>query len=172
MADSSVDDGSRNSRIETYSDRNSSTGSELLELAIHTLLVETRARGLDRVIYQDPDSDRYLVPSETVFDNAADDQETIAVSRRSMSLLPQKKVVRTDLQPFRQETESLAKIWCVEMVDETHQPDEMNSQLRVMKTYLKARYRLSNLLRAQKNDRLTSNLKRWIEKRIPDKGDL
>ena len=110
VADSSVDDNSRNSGIDTYSDTNSSTGSELTELAIHTLLVETRARDLDREVYQDPDSDRYLVPSETVFDNAADDLETIAVSKRSMNLLPQKEVVRTDLQPFKQETEPLAKI--------------------------------------------------------------
>ena len=44
--------------------------------------------------------------------------------------------------------------------------------MRVMKTYLKARYRLSDLLRAQRNDRMTSNLKRWIENGSPDKGDL
>ena len=58
------------------------------------------------------------------------------------------------------------------MEDDTHQPDEMNSHLRVMKTYLKARYRLSDLLRAQRNDRMTSNLKTWIEIGRPDKGDL
>ena len=39
--------------------------------------------------------------------------------------------------------------------------------MRVMKAYLKARYRLTDLLRAQRKDRMTSNLKRWIEK-----GDL
>ena len=44
--------------------------------------------------------------------------------------------------------------------------------MMVMKTYLKARYRLSDLLRAQRNDRMTSNLKRWIENGSPDKGDL
>ena len=33
-------------------------------------------------------------------------------------------------------------------------------------------YRLSDLLRAQRNDRMTSNLKRWIENGAPDKGDL
>ena len=44
--------------------------------------------------------------------------------------------------------------------------------MRVMKTYLKARYRFSDLLRAQRNDRMTSNLKRWIENGIRDKGDL
>ena len=75
---SSTDDDSRNSGMDTYSDRNSSSGSELSELAIHTLLVETRARNLDREVYQDPDSDRYLIPSESVFDNAADDLETIS----------------------------------------------------------------------------------------------
>ena len=58
------------------------------------------------------------------------------------------------------------------MKDDTHQPDEMNSQMSVMKTYLRARYRLLDLLRAQRNDRITSNLKRWIEDGAPDKGDL
>ena len=169
---SSTDDNPRNSRMDTYSDRNSSSGSELSELAIHTLLVETRARDLDTEVYQDRDSNRYLIPSERVFDNAAEDLETIAVSKRSISLLPQKEVVRTDLQPFKQETQPLAKIWCVKMEEDTHQPNELNSQMRVMKTYLKARYRLSDLLRAQRNDRMTSNLKRWTENGSPDKGDL
>ena len=136
VTDFSDDDNSKNSKTDTYSDRNSNTGSELSELTIHTLLVETRATDLDRELYQDPDSDRYLLRSETVFDNAADDLETIAVPKRSMSLLPQKEVVRTDLQPFRQETEPLAKIWCVKMEDDKHQPDEANSHLRVLRTYL------------------------------------
>ena len=73
---SSTDDNSRNSGMDTYSDRNSSSGSELSELAIHTLLVETRARDLGREMYQEPDSDRYLIPSERVFDNAPDNLET------------------------------------------------------------------------------------------------
>ena len=89
-----------------------------------------------------------------------------------MNSLPQKEVVRTDLQPFRKETEPLAKIWCVKMEDDTHQPDDMNNQLRVIKMDLKARYRLSDLLRAQRNDRITSNLKRWIKNGTSDKGDL
>ena len=53
----------------------------------------------------------------------------IAVSGRSMNLLPQKEVVKTDLQPFKQETEPLAKIWCVKKEDDTHQPDELNGEL-------------------------------------------
>ena len=54
FADSSMNGNSWNSGIDT----NSSSGSELSELAIHTLLVETRAKNLDREVYLDPDSDR------------------------------------------------------------------------------------------------------------------
>ena len=66
----------------------------------------------------------------------------------------------------------MAKVCCVKMEDDTHQPGELGSQLRVLKTCLKAGYRFSDLLRAQKNGRMTSNLKRWIENGAPDKGDL
>ena len=89
VADSSVKNNSMNSDIDTYSDIFSSTGSELSEMAIHTLQVETRARDSDREVYQDPDSDRYLIPLERVFDNAADDLKAIEVSKRSLSLLQQ-----------------------------------------------------------------------------------
>ena len=58
------------------------------------------------------------------------------------------------------------------MEEDTHQPNELNSQMRFLKMYLKARYRLSDLLRAHRNDRMTSNLKRWIENGAPDKRDL
>ena len=57
----------------------------------------------------------------------------------------------------------------MKMEEITHQTNEMNSQMRVMKTYLKARYRLLDLLRAQRNDCMTSNLKCWIENGAPDK---
>ena len=57
-------------------------------------------------------------------------------------------------------------------MDDAHIPEKISRQLDVVKTYLKARYRLSDLLRAQRNDRMTSNLKRWIENGAPDKGDL
>ena len=163
IADSLMDDNSQNSGIDTYSDRNSSSASELSELVIHILLVETRAWDLNRKVYQYPDSDRYLIPGDRVFYNAADDLETIAVSKRSISLLTQNEAFRTDHQPFEQETQPLAKIWCVKMEEDTHQPIELKSQMRVMKTYLMARYRLSDLLGAQRNDRMISNLKRWIE---------
>ena len=57
-------------------------------------------------------------------------------------------------------------------MDDAHAPEIMSGQMNVVKTYLKARYRLSDLLRAQRNDRMTSSLKRWIENGAPDKGNL
>ena len=40
-------------------------------------------------------------------------------------------------------------------MDDAHAPEKMSGQMNVVKTYLKARYRLSDLLRAQRNDRMT-----------------
>ena len=53
------------------------------------------------------------------------------------------------------------------MMDDTHAPEKISGQLNVINSYLKARYQLSDLLRAQQNDRITSNLKRWIENGAP-----
>ena len=51
--------------------------------AIHSLLVEWKQRGLDREMHQDADRDRYSSDEEgTVVDNAADELELIAVSKR------------------------------------------------------------------------------------------
>ena len=165
--DSSVDNTSRKSEIDAYS-----TGARAWDQNYQSWRSTQCWWRLEQEVYQDLDGDRYLFPIEKVFDNAADDLELIAVSKRPMSLLPQKEAVRTDLQPFKQKPEPLAMIWCVKIEVDTHQPNELSSQLRVMKTYLKARYRLSDLLRAQRIDRMTSSLKRWIKNGAPDKGDL
>ena len=87
-----------------------------------------------------------------------------------MSLLPQKKAVRVNLEPFEQKTKPLAKIWFGQMKDDAHQPSELNGQFRVTK--MKTRFRLSNLLRVQRNDCMTSSSKKWIEIEALDKGDL
>ena len=41
-----------------------------------------------------------------------------------------------------------------------------------LKEHVKARYRLSDLIRAQKNDKMTSNLSIWIRTGFKEKGDL
>ena len=48
----------------------------------------------------------------------------------------------------------------------------MNGQIMALKEHVKARYRLSDLIRAQKKDRLTSNLSKWIQTGVKEKGDL
>ena len=167
--DSSVDSGpqSWDNTSETTSN------SDVSEIAIHSLLVDWKQRGLDRETHQDPDRDRYTSDEEgTVVDNAADELELIAVSKRPTRLLPHGTVVRTNLEPSVQEATPLKKIWRVKLMDDAHAPEIMSGQMNVVKTYLKARYRLSDLLRAQRNDRMTSSLKRWIENGAPDKGDL
>ena len=101
--------------------------------------------------------------------NDADELELIAVSKGPTRILPHGKVVRTNLDPSVQEATPLKKIWCVKFMDDAHAPEVIIEQLNVVKTYLKARYRLSDLLEAQPNDRMTSNLKRGIEYKALDK---
>ena len=44
--------------------------------------------------------------------------------------------------------------------------------MMVLKEHVKARYRLSDLIRAQKNDKMTSNLSKWIRTGDKEKRDL
>ena len=163
---------SDDSRPQSWDNTSETTSnSDVSEIVIHSLLVDWKQRGLDREMHQDSDRDRYTSDEEgTVVDNAADELKLIAVSKRPTRLLPHRTVVRTNLEPSVQEATPLKKIWCVKLMDDAHAPDIMSVQLNVIKTYLKARYRLSDLLSAQQNDRMTS--KRWIENGAPDKGDL
>ena len=92
-------------------------------------------------------------------DNAADELELIAVWKRPTILLPHGTVVHTNLEPSVQEATPLKKIWCVKLIDDAHATEVINGQLNVVKTYVKAKYRLSDLLRAQRKNRMTSTLK-------------
>ena len=154
-------DSSDHSRPQSWDNTSETTSnSDVSEIAIHSLLVDWKQRGLDREMHQDPDRDRYTSYERTVVDNAADELELIAVSKRPTRLLPHGTVVRTNLEPSVQEATPLKKIWCVKLMDDAHAPEIMSGQMNVVKTYLKARYRLSELLGAQRNDRMTSSLKR------------
>ena len=156
-------DDTKSQSWENVSETNSN--SDVLEIAIHSLLVDWKQRGLDRQMHQDPDRDRYTSDEEgTVVDNAEDEFELLAVSKRWARLLPRATVTRTSLEPLDQEAPPLKKIWCVKMMDDAHYSEIISGQLNIRKTYLKTRYRLSDLLRAQRNDKVTKNLKRWIER--------
>ena len=52
----------------------------------------------------------------------------------------------------------LRRIVCVKLKDDIHSAGELNGQMMALKEHVKARYRLSDLMRAQKNDKMTSNL--------------
>ena len=71
-------DGSRPQSWENTSETTSN--SDVLEIAIHSLLVEWKQRGLNREMHPDTDRDRYTSDEEgTVVDNTADELELIAV---------------------------------------------------------------------------------------------
>ena len=61
-------------------------------------------------MHQDPDKYRVTSDEEgTLADNAANELEVIAVSKRSTRLLPHATVVRTNLEPSVQEATLLKK---------------------------------------------------------------
>ena len=65
------------------------SNSEVSEIAIHFLLVEWKQRGLDREMHQDPDRDRYTSDEDgTVIDKAVDELALITLSKRRTRLLP------------------------------------------------------------------------------------
>ena len=66
----------------------------------------------------------------------------------------------------------MRRIVCVKLKDDIHNPGEMNGQIMALKEHVKARHRLSDLIRAQKNDKMTSNLSKWIRTGSKEKGDL
>ena len=83
------------------------SNSDVSEIAIPSLLVERKQRGLNREMDQDPDRDRYISDEEgMVVDNASDELGLIAVSKRPTMLLPHAAVVRTNLEPYEQEATS------------------------------------------------------------------
>ena len=93
------------SRPQSWDNTSETTSnSDMSEIAIHSLLVDWKQRGLDRETHQFPDRDRYTSDEEgTVVDNAADELELIAVSKRPTRLLPHGTAVRTNLEPSVQE---------------------------------------------------------------------
>ena len=72
---------SDDSRPQSWDNTSETTSnSDVSEIAIHSLLVDWKQRGLDREMHQDPDRDRYTSDEEgTVVDNAADELELIPI---------------------------------------------------------------------------------------------
>ena len=101
--------------------------------------------------------------------------EKIAISRKPFRKLSCHSNVRTNLEP-EDDTEVLRRTVCVKLKDDIHSPRELNGHMMALKEHVKARYRLSDLIRAQKEDRMTSNLSTcyttWIRTGFKEKRDL
>ena len=102
-------DGSQSQLSQLWENGSETTSkSDVSEIAIQSLLVEWKQRGLDREMHQDPDRDRYTSNEEgTVVDDATDELELKAVSKRPTRTLPHATVVRTNREPLEQDATPL-----------------------------------------------------------------
>ena len=123
------------------------------------ILAEEKMRHRDRELQTDPSSGSYNLDQQEVC--GGEELERIAVSRKLFRELSCNSNVRTNVVP-EDDRKVLRRIVCVKLKDDIQSLGEMNSQKMALKEQVKARYRLSDLIRAQKNDRMTSNLSKWI----------
>ena len=136
-----------------------SEGSSDDQDSLCMILAEEKMRHRDMELQTDPSSGTYSLDQQEV--RGGEEFEIIAVSRKPFRELSCNSNVRTNL--VREEDRKIMKrIICVKLKDDIHNPGEMNGQIMALKEHVKARYRLSDLKRAQKNDKMTSNLSKWI----------
>ena len=125
-------------------------------------------RQRDRELQTDPSSGTYKMDQQEVC--GVEELEKIAVSRKPFRELSCNSNVRTNLVPD-DDRKLLRRMVCVKLKDDIYSPGKMNGQMMALKEHVKARYRLSDLIRAQKNDKMTSNLSKWILTGVKEKGD-
>ena len=133
------------------------------------ILAKEKMRHRDRELQTDPFSGTYNLDQQEV--RGGEELERIAVSRKPFRELSCNSNVRTNLVP-EDDGKVLRRIVCVKLKDDIHSPGELNGQIMALKEHVKARYRLSDLIRAQKNDKMTSDLSKWIRTGADEKGDL
>ena len=133
------------------------------------ILVEEKMRHRESELQTDPSSGAYNLDQQKV--RGGEQLEKIAVSRKPFRELSCNSNVRTNLVP-EDDRKIMRRIVCVKLKVDIHNPGEMNGQIKALKELVKARYRLSDLIRAQKNDKMTSNLSKWIRTGSKEKGDL
>ena len=133
------------------------------------ILAEEKMRHCDRELQTDPSSRMYNFGQQEV--RGGEELEKVAVSRKPFRERSCNSNVRTNLVP-EDDQKITRRIGCVKLKDDIHNPGEMNGQIMALKEHVKARYRLSDLIRAQKNDKISSNLSNWIRTGSKEKGDL
>ena len=133
------------------------------------ILAEEKKRHRDRELQTDPSSGTYNLDEQEV--QGGEELEEIAVSRKPFRELSCNSNVRTNLVP-EDDMKIVIRILSVKLNDDIHNPGEMNGHIMALKEHVKARYRLSDLIRAQKNDKMTSNLSKSIRTASKEKGEL
>ena len=133
------------------------------------ILAEEKIRHRDRELQTDPSSGTYNLDAQEV--RGGEELEKNAVSRKPFRELSCNSNVRTNLVP-EDDMKIVKRIICVNLNDDIHNPGEMNGQIMALEEHVRARYRLSALIRAQKNDKMTSNLSKWIRTGSKEKGEL
>ena len=133
------------------------------------ILGEEKRRHHDRELQTDSSSGTYNLEHQDAY--GEEEIEKIAVSRKPFRELACNLNFRTNLEPD-DDREVLRRIVCLLLKDGIHSSEELNGQMRALKEHVKARYMLSDLIRAQKNDKMTSNFSKWIWMGVNDKGDL
>ena len=114
------------------------------------ILAEEKIRHRDRELQTDPSSETYNLDAQEV--RGGEELERIAVSRKPFRELSCNSNFRTNLVP-EDDMKIVKSIICVKLNDDIHNPGEMNGQIMALKQHVKAKYRLSDLIRAQKNDK-------------------
>ena len=137
--------------------------------SICMILAEEKIRHRDRELQTDPSSGTYNLDVQEV--PGGEEFERIAVSRKPFRELSCNSNVRTNVVP-EDDMKIVKRIICVKLNDDIHNPGEMNGQIMALKEHVKARYRLSDLIRAQKNDKMTSNFSKWIRTGSKEKGEF
>ena len=123
------------------------------------ILAEEKMRHRDRELQTDTSSGTYNLDQQEV--RRAEEFRELSCN----------STVRTNLVP-EDDRKIMGRIVCVRLKDDIHNPGEMNGQIMALKEHVKARDRLSDLIRAQKNDKMTSNLSKWIRTASEEKVDL
>ena len=125
---------------------------------------EEKMRHRDRELQTDPSSGKYNLDQQEV--RGGEELEKIAVSRKQFRELSCNSNARTNMVA-EDDRKIMSRIVCVKLKDDIHNPGEM-----ALKEQVRARYRLSDLIRAQKNDKMTSNFSKWIRTGTKEKEDL
>ena len=133
------------------------------------ILAEEKTRHRNGELQTDPASGTYNLDQQEV--RGGEELEKIAVSRKPFRELSWNSNVRANLVS-EDDRKIIRRIVCVKLKDDIHNPGEMNGQIMALKEHVRARYRLADLIRSPKNDKMTINISTWIRTASKERVDL